>query len=830
MLTFPRHGARAETVKLSITARVYIATTLTLGAIACIHGVAESHSDVPPRLLWYLIIGLLSSGLKVSLPGVTGTLSVNFLFILLGLAELNLGETMLLGCASTLLQSVWNTRQRPKLIHVTFSFFSMATAVYLSYRFYHSYLSGYISSGANVILLLPLAASVYFVCNTLPVASVVALSERKRLSTIWKECYFWFLPYYLVGASIICVIHWINSRIGWQVSFLVLPVFYMMYRSYRLYLQRLEAEKHHVEEVNKLQLRTIQALALAIEAKDQTTHDHLQRVQVYAVEIGKELGLSAEEIEALRAAALLHDIGKLAVPEHIISKPGKLTAEEFEKMKIHPSVGAEILEAVDFPYPVAPVVRSHHEKWDGSGYPDGLKGEEIPVGARILSAVDCLDALASDRQYRRALPLKEAMEFVAGEAGKSYDPKVVTILQRRYQELEQLAKATPSIRRKLPTEGKIKRGVAPASGLEVTQGSSQPAKPEVSFLAQIAGARQEAQVMFELVQELGNSLSLNETLSLLAARLRPLVPHDAIAIYECRGERLNPVHVTGVDAPMFASLEIPMGEGLSGWVAQNHEPIINGNPSVEPGHLGDPSKFSTLRSALSVPLEGVKGVAGVLTLYRMPADAFSRDNLRILLAISSKVGLTLENALKFSQLENTATTDFLTGLPNARSLFVALDAQLSACERTGESLTVLVCDLDGFKQVNDRFGHLKGNRVLQEFARKLRDEVRQSDCVARMGGDEFVLVLPGLDLPARVLMIERINRMAVEVSQWICGENLLTVSIGAAEYPLDGKDAEALLTQGDGRMYKTKRNHKSKDGSSGTSPEGDLEPTELITH
>jgi diguanylate cyclase (GGDEF)-like protein/putative nucleotidyltransferase with HDIG domain len=817
-------------VKLSITARVYIATTLFLGAIACIHGVAESHSDVPPRLLWYLIIGLLSSGLKVSLPGVTGTLSVNFLFILLGLTELNLGETMLLGCASTLLQSVWNTRQRPKLIHVTFSFFSMATAVYLSYRFYHSYLSGYIASGANVILLLPLAASVYFVCNTLPVASVVALSERKRLSTIWKECYFWFLPYYLVGASIICVLHWINARVGWQVSFLVLPVFYMMYRSYRLYLQRLEAEKHHVEEVNKLQLRTIQALALAIEAKDQTTHDHLQRVQVYAVEIGKELGLSAEEIEALRAAALLHDIGKLAVPEHIISKPGKLTAEEFEKMKIHPSVGAEILEAVDFPYPVAPVVRSHHEKWDGSGYPDGLKGEEIPVGARILSAVDCLDALASDRQYRRALPLKEAMDVVAGEAGKSYDPKVVTILQRRYQELEQLAKATPSIRRKLPTEGKIKRGVAPASGLEVTQGSSQPAKPEVSFLAQIAGARQEAQVMFELVQELGNSLSLNETLSLLAARLRPLVPHDAIAIYECRGERLNPVHVTGVDAPMFASLEIPMGEGLSGWVAQNHEPIINGNPSVEPGHLGDPSKFSTLRSALSVPLEGVKGVVGVLTLYRMPADAFSRDNLRILLAISSKVGLTLENALKFSQLENTATTDFLTGLPNARSLFVALDAQLSACERSGESLTVLVCDLDGFKQVNDRFGHLKGNRVLQEFARKLRDEVRQSDCVARMGGDEFVLVLPGLDLPARALMIERINRMAVEVSQWVCGENLLAVSIGAAEYPLDGKDAEALLTQGDGRMYKTKRNHKSKDGSSSTSPEGDLEPTELITH
>ena len=159
-----------------------------------------------------------------------------------------------------------------------------------------------------------------------------------------------------------------------------------------------------------LHLRTIEALALAIEAKDHTTHDHLQRVRVYAIEVAKELGVTVRRMEALHAAALLHDIGKLAVPEHIISKPGRLTPEEFEKMKIHPLVGAEILERVRFPYPVVPIVRAHHEKWDGSGYPFGLKGEEIPIGARILSSVDFLDALASDRQYRRALPLEEVMK------------------------------------------------------------------------------------------------------------------------------------------------------------------------------------------------------------------------------------------------------------------------------------------------------------------------------------------------------------------------------------------------------------------------------------
>ena len=131
----------------------------------------------------------------------------------------------------------------------------------------------------------------------------------------------------------------------------------------------------------------------------------MQRVRTYAVEMGKDLGLTDGDLEALKAAALLHDIGKLAVPEHIISKPGRLTPEEFEKMKIHPIVGAEILERVSFPYAAAAIVRAHHEKWDGTGYPYGLKGEEIPLGARILTSVDCLDALASDRQYRRALPL-----------------------------------------------------------------------------------------------------------------------------------------------------------------------------------------------------------------------------------------------------------------------------------------------------------------------------------------------------------------------------------------------------------------------------------------
>src|SRR5260370_24219043 len=260
-----------------------------------------------------------------------------------------------------------------------------------------------------------------------------------------------------------------------------------------------------------LPLRPIEALALAIEAKDHSTHDHLQRVQVYAIEVGKELGLDEAQLEALRAAALLHDIGKLAVPEHIISKPGKLTREEFEKMKIHPVVGAEILERVRFPYPVVPIVRYHHEKWDGSGYPDGLKGIEIPIGARIMTAVDCFDALSSERPYRRALPPEEAMNALIAESGSSYDPRVVEIMKRRYQELELVVRDTASSRKGLDFHT-VDRPAVPSAGLV-----HEPDEAEVraaSFLASIISARQEAQLLFELAQSLGNSLSLKESRSL----------------------------------------------------------------------------------------------------------------------------------------------------------------------------------------------------------------------------------------------------------------------------------------------------------------------------
>ena len=806
-------GAEKKNIgHLPLDARVYI-LAVTVAALA-VSGYSASvwrTADMGQFLL-YLACGILCSNLKVCLPGITGTLSVNYLFILAAITDLSLAQTVAIGCTSGVAQLVLRARKRPRGVQVLFAFGSQTLCPAAAYCIYHA---AWMPQALPFRLLG--ASAAYFLSNTVSVAAIICLSEGKQFTTLWRDNFFWTAPHYVAGGALAGLFHYLNRYAGWEVAALVFPIVYLVYFSYRLYLGRLEEEKRHVAEVADLHLRTIQTLALAIDARDGTTYGHLRRVQVYALELARELGLPENERRALDAAALLHDIGKLAVPEHIISKPGLLTPEEFEKMKVHPLVGAEILENVQFPYPVVPIVRAHHEKWDGTGYPYGLKGEEIPLGARIVAAVDCLDALASDRQYRRALPLDEAMRKVVQESGKSFDPKVVDLLHRRYRELEQLARKQGPGTLKLSTNLKIEHGAAPAAGFEPSSSPQPPAQP--GFIESIAAARQEFQTLLELTHELGSSLRVDETMALLASRLKGLIPHHCIAIYTADGSRVVARYASGEDAALFSSLAIPLGEGISGWVVRHNKPIVNGNPSVEPGYLNDPARFTVHRSALSVPLPGIQGVVGALTLYHRSGGAFTKDHLRVLLAVSSKAGLTIENALRFVQAEKTAATDALTGLPNTRTMFQRLDAGLRDAVRQGGRLAILVTDMDGFKQINDQFGHATGNLVLQETAEVLKQACRKGDCVARMGGDEFVLLLVDAEPFGVGERIRDLDRMVEQTGLRVCGADFLHMSAGAAFYPEDGRDAEELLSKADARMYEMKRQHHA-----GAAPAVSLSP------
>jgi diguanylate cyclase (GGDEF)-like protein/putative nucleotidyltransferase with HDIG domain len=805
---------------MSIRARLFIGATAALGMWALVNSLWHWQTVDLSRFLCYLLIAVIASSLKIQLPGIDGTMSVNFLFILLGVIELNLPETMVLGCTATLAQCLLGAHQKPVPIKVVFNVFSMmANAIVLSYFAYHDLQR---LLGAGTLPLLLITALVFFLANTIPVAVIISVTEGKPAHKVWGECHFWSFPFYMVGAALVFAVGFLSKHVGWQTSLLTLSLVYWVYRSYHLYLAKLaaekrqvEIEKRHAEEVAALHLRTIESLALAIEAKDHTSHRHLQRVRVFTVEVAKELGFPESEIEALRAAALLHDIGKLAIPEHIINKPGRLTPEEFEKMKIHTLVGAEILERVAFPYPVAPIVRSHHEHWDGTGYPEGLKGEQIPRGARVLAAVDCLDALSSHRQYRNAMSLDAAMEKVESLSGTEFEPRVVEVLKRRYRELEAMSQSDTELAHTAGDEAAasvdlgVDANIEPAGGFE--QAAPVAAAPnDTDFLSSIASARQEAQTMFELSQDLGNSLSLGETLSVLSIRLRKMVPYDSMAVFLLKDGKLAPELVSGDNFRLLSSLNISVGEGLCGWVAEKRKPIINGNPEAESGYVSDPAKFTTLRSMLAVPLEGLNGVVGVLAMYRADRDAFAADHLRIMLAVSSKIALSVENALKYQQAEDSATTDYLTGLPNARSLFVHLSRELARCRRTGTSLAVMVCDLDNFKQINDLYGHLEGDNLLKDFAGHLKEICRGYDYVARMGGDEFVIVAPGLGPEASSEKASRLNLLAVESGRKIAGRDLVGLSVGTAFCPQDGFDVERLLAEADRRMYSMKQVHHSE--------------------
>ncbi|MBZ5523360.1 MAG: diguanylate cyclase [Acidobacteriia bacterium] len=796
---------------LSLPARLFVAFVVLAGAVAFSLSLAPWPSAMTGKFLVFLALALIASGMKVALPLLNSTMSVNFPFILLGLVALAPEQTMILGCASVMVQCFVRVKKGFSIIQILFNTANVAIAIWCANGVFRAgWLEPY-PAGLRLFA----AATAYFIVNSLCVAAILSLSEGRSRINIWKELFLWSFPYHLMGASVALAISSLMEITSWIVILLIVPVAYGIYAAYGAYFGRLEDQITHTTEVASLHLRTIEALALAIDVKDHTTHEHLNRVRVYACDLAERLGLPANEQEAVRAASLLHDIGKLAVPEHIISKPGKLTHEEFEKMKIHPVVGAEILGRVKFPYPVVPIVRSHHEKWDGTGYPDGLKGEQIPIGARIISAVDCLDALASDRPYRPAVPLEKAMDMVREQSGKAFDPVVVELLSKHFRQLEAKARQAGNATDALNTNAVVERGHSPAAGFAAeARPLVEPGK--VSFLDAIASARQEAQTLYELSHELNTSLRLKETLRIFQARLQTLIPFDSMALFLQNGNLLEPKFVSGIDQKWLSSLRVPAGEGMVGWVLYNRKPIMNGNPAVEPVRPDEPVESTVLRSAIAVPLEGLKGMRGVLAFYSRYQDSFCRDHLRVLMAISSKAALAVENSLYLQQVENSATTDFLTGLPNARSLFLHLDSEITRAQRENRPVTVLVCDLNDFKPINDRFGHLEGNEVLRKIAACLRNSCREYDYVARMGGDEFVLVLPGLgpgDADERMAHIGALIEATANNHPSAAG---LSASLGKATYPDDGESAEDILGEADRSMYRAKRlryNTRLRDGS-----------------
>lgn len=777
-----------------IHATLALLTFAVLAATAVYAPQGQWGADAGARQACYFAIAVFAASLKVHGADLPGANSMTFLFVIIALVELDLRDTVIIGSSAVVVQSAFRRMTAVRAAETLSALISTIAAALVSQLMYRSDVLRVLQLEAPVRLVLAVTAA--FVAYHLPPAIAGFMTDGYNRRRLFEALYLWSFPYHLIAGMITALYSFIYPFVHWYSPAFLLPMIYLIYVSYELYTRRLERQRAHADRVSSLHLRTIETLALAIEAKDHTTHDHLKRVQIYAAEIAKDLGLDESERMALRAAAVLHDIGKLAVPEHIVSKPGKLTPEEFEKMKIHPLVGAEILERARFPYPVCPIVRAHHEKWDGTGYPDGLTGEEIPIGARILAAVDCLDALASDRQYRRALPVDGAMQQVAARAGKDFDPRVVQALQRRYRELETIARDVQSDPLK-PLTGDV------VAATSETMPASPVESPPPPFIRSIGAAREEVQKLFELSHELGSSLGTRATFAVLSRGLGPLVPYDSMTLFLLSGSELRAQFVNGEDAGPGQGRSMPIGSGISGRVAATGKPAVNCDPSREGQGM---DAFACM---ISVPLAGRHGVVGALSLYSKKRACYGADHLRLLNAIAPKLSLAVENGLTFKRAEDSATTDYLTGLPNAHSLFVHLDREVELSRYLTAPLGILVCDLNGFKHINDTQGHLTGNRLLHAAAQALKSRCREYDYVARMGGDEFVLVCSGLPHQALIDRIPDLRAAIRESGNEICGLGLLDASFGCACCPENGVTADQLLAHADREMYQDKARIKT---------------------
>jgi putative nucleotidyltransferase with HDIG domain len=451
-------------------------------------------------------------------------------------------------------------------------------------------------------------AAMYFLLNSWLIAIVLSFEQRSPILSLWWRHFPWFSLNYFGGVSAAALLVSYTRNVDIGAVSIILPFLVISYLTYRTSLGRLQDAQQHVEQLNEMYMSTIETLAMAVDAKDQITHGHIRRVQVYALELAKRLGVNDEhQLKAIEAAALLHDMGKLAIPEHILNKPGKLTPAEFEKMKRHADIGADLLSSIKFPYPVVPIVRHHHESWDGRGYPTGISGTDIPLGARILSVVDCFDALNSDRPYRPRLSPDEAFAVLRERRGTMYDPLVVDTFISSYVQIAPMA---------IRAGQEAKSVLAPPGTLD--------SSGEKLALNQIRANASETALLNDCAERLAKAGSLNEAIELLSQIVRQLTPVTTCAFYryDQNADALVCEIATGDPHRRLPGLTIRLGERISGWAAATLRISINSDASLDLFQIAS-DFLPTLRSSVAVPLTDGDRILGVLSGYSPREEAFN---------------------------------------------------------------------------------------------------------------------------------------------------------------------------------------------------------------
>ncbi len=645
-------------------------------------------------------------------------------------------------------------------------------------------------------------ALTYFLLNTWGVSLAISLQNGERWEKVWQQSFCWTAAGFFASASFAGGVQWTVGILGgrWIHLPLIIPPIYLVYSSYRIYLDRvqllsekLKLEMGHIKELNELNQAIIASLATAIDAKDRYTCSHINRVQQYAIALAEGSGASLTEKQAIATGALVHDIGKLGVPDHILGKPDRLTPAEFERVKSHVQIGAEILAPVPFPFPVVETVLSHHERWDGLGYPRGLMGDEIPLGGRVIAIVDVFDALTSDRPYRRALSHEEAMGVLREGAGKHFDPVLVTIFEQVLPAaLERIA-------------------LQEAAGQGRLDGTDVVGSPSAALSA-ISQAAAEMAAVRGVAHDLAPRDTLEDVLDCVVSRAFDLLPADTVILYLLDEESggLRAVLARGFEAQRLSGMTIALSEGAVGWVAQNREARVNVAAALDIARRYSPGENIDLTSVTAVPIIHGEVIHGVLAAYTQPYSVITQHHLHLMTILVEHAAIAIQNVRRVERDRELAFTDPLTGLANSRCLIRHLERMTHlrdddpAASVAGDDIfSVILLDLDGFKQVNDTYGHLRGDDLLRAVSAALTSVARPSDVVSRYAGDEFVMLLPGTGPMMAARVADRIRAAIPDAAARLIGVDV-GASVGQASYPDDGRDARTLLNVADERMYQSK--------------------------
>jgi diguanylate cyclase (GGDEF)-like protein len=774
---------------LPIRLKLYILTLTTIALPILWYAGWNLLFNPPPRdsgWIVLIVLTVLTVPFYLLLPSVSTIVGIGDAYVMSVAMIYGTPQCIAATLCHTLAGSLF-VPNRPKIYahRVVFNIASTICCAWIYSTLYEQLNPNLSRTGPAILLPIVVLTTSFFFLNSLSTATAISLASGQNILRFWTQNYLSLGVEFSVSAVSAAVIVTLYRDESPWIPLAVAPLIGVVWGWNKLNKAKAMEAAQHLKEQENLYLRTVESLALAVDAKDQTTYGHIRRVRAYAMGLGELCGIrDPNELMAIETGSLLHDIGKLAIDDYILNKPGRLTKQEFDKMKLHSSAGDEILRQIRFPFPVAEYVRYHHERWDGLGYPDGLKGDQIPLGARILAIADAFDAIRSSRPYKTSFGTSDSIELLRAQSGTAYDPHLVDLFVCHIDELQDAANEAATNMPELSFRKYFEK---------VNLALSSPSASESPCNSQL-NVSSELLFLFEFCQSLGRQLELPDILSVLARRLKLLVPYTTCSFYFDNGDGvIVPEYVAGKHSEFFNDFYISVGKGISGWVAAYKRPIINAQPMLEFQDLAvEPPLYADI---LAVPLLNDDTCLGTISLYSNVPSTYTDTFLTLLQSIACQATPLIEEARSRRLSTPIDSLDPVTLTHGTSYLHLAAVQLMASADRTHSPLSLLCLDIRNYAQLLNLYGTDISNTAMRKVAEVLKRELRETDVLVRYGNHAFIALLPGVRAEQAHRYAQRLH-LQVRGTPIVnaLGHSLFVISqIAVAAYPNDGRTLVDLL-------------------------------------